>query len=287
MFRRGVARLTDSVATGCAVGGKLAAMAIKVRTHISSSRGNCIQVDCEGATLLLDCGFWSQRACHAVLDGIHGDLLVLVSHAHKDHLSDSGLKAISRRAISLRAHQCIMDQLGVRHDLENASYKPKLTAFTDMPFHFGPFLITPVAVRHAPGFPNYAFVVECGTGSAYRKLVICTDLCHAGDIAAELAGADMIYLESNHDMDLLRLNPNPASRFHLSNPHAAELVCDSVKNSGKWPQHILLGHLSQERNRPEIALQTLRDCFGQSGMRPDCTISAAPAMFASAVLVVE
>ncbi len=259
---------------------------IRFRTHMSSSRGNCIQVDHEGATLLLDCGFPRQRACNGVLDGIRGELLVLISHAHNDHLSNSALKALAKRQVPFRAHWSVEEQIRYRYDT-NGKHSPRMSAFTDMPFQFGPFHIRPVPVRHAPGVPNLGFVIECGSGSSYRKIVACTDLCEPDDIADELPDADFIYIESNHDLELLRLNWNYASKFHLSNPRTGELLVKSCSGSRKAPQAILLGHLSQQRNIPELAVRTIHEAFLSRGMDLPCPISTAPAICPSTVICID
>ena len=49
----------------------------------------------------------------------------------------------------------------------------------------------------------------------------------------------------------------------------------------------MLGHLSQERNRPEIALETIRDCFRAAEMKVPCRMIAAPAMESSPVIEVD
>ena len=196
-------------------------MVIRFRTHISSSRGNCIQVDCEGATLLLDCGFSAQYACNEVLDGIRGELLVLISHAHKDHLSDAGMKAMAKRGIELRAHHDVMRQLERRHEM-NGKHRPRLSCFMDMPIHFGPFCVRAVPVRHAPEIPNYAFVIECGAGAARRKLLVCTDLYVPGDIGGEIGDSDLVYLESNHDMETAAAALEPGKPVSPEQPQGGQ-----------------------------------------------------------------
>lgn len=72
---------------------------MRFRTLISSSAGNCLELSCEGMTLLIDCGFKAQRDLEAVLSGIKGDVAVLVSHAHTDHIGYSGMRVLAKRGI--------------------------------------------------------------------------------------------------------------------------------------------------------------------------------------------
>jgi hypothetical protein len=62
-----------------------------------------------------------------------------------------------------------------------------------------------------------------------------------------------LFVEANHDPELLRRHPNPASRYHLSNPQAAKLICHARKSSKSAPQTVILGHLSRERNTEDLA----------------------------------
>ena len=74
--------------------------------------------------------------------------------------------------------------------------------------------------------------------------------------------SDFVFLESNYDVDMLRDGKYPnilkkriASRYgHLSNLDAA-FVLEILLNSGV--KKFLLGHLSQNNNKPQIALKTI------------------------------
>ena len=55
---------------------------------------------------------------------------------------------------------------------------------------------------HAPGFPNYGFVITAGK----TKIIICTDFHDAEGVLEHFVDADFIFVEANHDLDLLREN---------------------------------------------------------------------------------
>lgn len=236
-------------------------------------------------SLLLDCGFRSQRDCNRVLDGIRGELAVLISHAHQDHLSQPGARTLSRRGIGIHAHCDAID--GLRRSWDMEDWDVKVMPFGALPFVVGPFLVRAVDVPHAPSFANVAFVLECGSGASHRKMVFCTDTYDAGAIRDELVDADLIYIESNHDLELLERFPNPASRYHLSNVKTAGTLCDAIRKGRVNPQAIMLGHLSEERNRPGLAMETLRDCFARACVHLASRVIVAPAKVASEVIVVE
>jgi phosphoribosyl 1,2-cyclic phosphodiesterase len=93
-----------------------------------------------------------------------------------------------------------------------------------------------------------------------HTLGIATDLGHMPYYITQLlAGCDDVILESNHDISLLENGPYPiylkerimSDYGHLSNDVCAECAAEIASNGVKA---ILLAHLSDENNRPQIAL---------------------------------
>jgi phosphoribosyl 1,2-cyclic phosphodiesterase len=90
---------------------------------------------------------------------------------------------------------------------------------------------------------------------------------------------DMLLLESNHDAQLLRTGPYPWSvkqrvagpNGHLSNAECALMARDCVH---RGLRHLVLCHLSQVNNRPEIALRAMRTALRGVGFRG--SLQAAP-----------
>lgn len=238
-------------------------------------------------TLLIDCGFRAQRDFDAVLNGTHGEVAVVVSHAHTDHIGQSGMKVLAKRGIPIRAHGLVAEQVCRYHDFDGWKQRPRFETFGGEPFTAGPFQVQAVPVPHAPGVPNFGFVVTCGSGASQRKMVFCTDFHDFEPIAPELIDADFIYVESNHDLELLRLHPNPASRYHLSNPKTGELLADVIWRSRKTPQAVMLGHLSKERNHPTIALETVNAALDQAGVHHEFMLTTAPLYTPSRMLEIE
>jgi hypothetical protein len=144
-----------------------------------------------------------------------------------------------------------------------------------------------VPVPHAPGVPNFGFVIACSAGGQQRKLVLCTDFYDFTRLAPELVDADFIYVESNHDPELLRLHPNPASRYHLSNPRTGDLLADAIWRSRRTPQAVMLGHLSRERNHPNLALQAINGALDRAGVHHEFLLTTAPLYAPSRAIEVE
>ena len=74
---------------------------------------------------------------------------------------------------------------------------------------------------------------------------------------------EILMIEANHDVEMLRRGPYPVmlqnrirGRYgHLSNDDAAAVA---RKCAHKGLTHVVLAHLSQKNNRPQIALETVR-----------------------------
>jgi phosphoribosyl 1,2-cyclic phosphodiesterase len=91
------------------------------------------------------------------------------------------------------------------------------------------------------------------------KIGIVTDLGYVPDsVGFHLRGCDFLLLESNHDLDMLKVGPYPWSvkqrvmgrNGHLSNAVVSDFILGSMDRS---VQTLVLGHLSEHNNHPAIA----------------------------------
>lgn len=254
-------------------------MAVVFQTLCSSSDGNCVRVTHAGVTLLVDCGYRAMWACEEAVAKIPGKLVgVLASHSHGDHIGYPPIRVLSRRGVTVWGHAKVLEQVQARLRPSQFKRSPLLKAFPGDRFHVEGFDIQAIEVPHAPGVPNFGFVIEVGEGEGRRKIVHCTDLMDGRPLLPHVADADLIYIESNHDLELLRLFPNPASAYHLSNPATGEFVGQLLRASRRPPKAIVLGHLSEERNRSELALEAVRGVIPRT--RPEwaeaIAVHAAP-----------
>jgi phosphoribosyl 1,2-cyclic phosphodiesterase len=104
-----------------------------------------------------------------------------------------------------------------------------------------------------------------------RKLAFATDLGHISpSVRRAVTGSDTGLLESNHDVDMLRYGSYPyhlknrilGDRGHLSNAAGADFAVELVTSG---TARLILAHLSEENNRPEIAFNTVAGRLGESG----------------------
>lgn len=256
----------------------------------SSSAGNCLALWTPTSSILIDCGIGTQRECREVLQAhtrqcgsLDG---VVVSHAHGDHMSHSALRVLAREGVPIGVEGRVAGQLRDRHSPGDWSHGPRLRLFPDGAFELGDFHVLPIEVPHAPGYPTFGFVITAGSGRARRKAVICTDLNDCAPILHHMADADFVFIEANHDLDLLRQRPNPNSRFHLNNVQTTKLLCHAAHRISSPPHAVMLGHLSEERNTRRLAIDEVRRGFaGQRSCVP-FDLDAAPARGPSAVVEV-
>ena len=134
-------------------------------------------------------------------------------------------------------------------------------------FTIGSIGVTPFSIPHDAAMPvGYVFSSENGRAAA------ATDIGRMNeDILSHLRGCEKVLLESNHDVEMLRVGPYPyplkqriLSDFgHLSNASAAEAALDLVNHGTK---HIMLGHLSVHNNYPETAVMETYNRLTASGV---------------------
>ena len=234
----------------------------------------------DDTTLLFDCGLKTQRDLEAILEH-HLPYLrpvdaVIVSHSHVDHIGYPALRVFQRRSVAIHGHDRVIRQVRERYELHSWPAAPHLYSFSDSAFQIGDLSIRPIEVDHEPGIPNFAFVVGHGEANTRRTMVICTDFNGCGALPDHLAGADFVFIESNHDPELLRLFPNYASRFHMSNPRTARLLCEAYALRERTPRLVMLGHLSRQRNRAELALAAVREAFASVGRTMPFELRTAP-----------
>lgn len=255
-------------------------MSLHFKSLRSSSSGNCMLIWTRSSQIVIDCGFKTQWECEKVLKKQAGRIedldAVIVSHRHGDHVCQPALKVLASHGVRIRAHRSVVKQICARHKCPDWDEPPFLHPFSDGAFQAGDLRITPMEVPHEPGVPNFGFVICHGEGRRTRKIVVCTDFYNYAGVLHHFMNANFIFVESNHDLDLLREYPNYASQFHLSNPKTAWLLYHAIRKSKAPPQTVMLGHLSQQRNRERLALGMVEEVFDRQRRDKEFDLFAAP-----------
>jgi phosphoribosyl 1,2-cyclic phosphodiesterase len=132
-------------------------------------------------------------------------------------------------------------------------------------FSIGDIDVTPFTIPHDAADPC-GFVFESQT--EFVRMAIATDLGYMPpNVKAALKRIDVLMLESNHDLEMLRDGPYPwsvkqrvLSRVgHLSNHATAEFLSRDYDGGAAY---IILGHLSESNNAPELARLAAEEAIG-------------------------
>jgi phosphoribosyl 1,2-cyclic phosphodiesterase len=146
------------------------------------------------------------------------------------------------------------------------SYLPAVEYFkAGQGFSIGEIEVSPFTIPHDAADPC-GFVFHARKESV--RMAIATDLGYVPpNVKMALKGVDVLLLESNHDLEMLKDGPYPwsvkqrvLSRVgHLSNAATAEFL---MKDYDGGAHTIVLGHLSESNNLPELARLAAEQAIG-------------------------
>ncbi|MCL2847636.1 MAG: MBL fold metallo-hydrolase [Firmicutes bacterium] len=247
-------------------------MALKICSISSSSRGNCIFVGSNKTRLLIDAGvnFNTVKRSLKVLGQDEQPLNVLITHTHSDHISN--LKSIQKYT-EANVYSYGGSRLNKKMDI-------LYNEFSLESFSIGDILVTPFNLSHDT--PCVGFTLESGDS----KISFLTDLGEANDdLVNNLYESDLVFLEANHDINMLRLGSYPihlkrrvlSNEGHLSND-ATAIIAEKLVTKGKVKQ-LILGHLSEQNNTPMLAETTVVRKLSNAGaiLGKDFSLEIAPA----------
>lgn len=250
-------------------------MSLSFQSICSSSSGNCVTLCSETTRLVIDCGLSSMKRTRQAISSLHTPLpvsAVVLSHIHSDHISYYPLRVLEECGIPVCLHTDNIAPLKEKHFNGYGFKTLKMLPYGSMPFEVGDFRIHPFEVVHNPWYATFGFDIRYQD----KKIVIATDFCKWQDIIGHFVNADFIFVESNHDLALLKKYYNPNSRYHLPNSETADLLAAVATESKKSPQAVVLGHLSSQRNTARLALQETKQAFLRAGLSMNFALFAAP-----------
>ena len=238
----------------------------------SGSKGNAVLVECDGSRMLVDCGYGTRNLTKRLktidvdprsIDGC------LITHEHTDHVS--GAAAAAKRwgwQLYATAGTASAAELTGKH-----VHRVEPGATLDFPR----MTVTSTRTPH-DATESVGFVVESRSTGARAGLFY--DIGYVTRrIASACESLDILVIESNHDEDMLRYGPySPslkrriASKLgHLSNPDAGRFAREMVTPNLK---HVVLAHLSEENNSPEVALTSMRGAMARTRFKGTITAAA-------------
>ena len=225
----------------------------------SGSSGNSIFIASDNTRVLIDAGLAGKKIDEALkhigeeassIDGI------FITHEHIDHIK--GVGVLSRKYdIPIYANDntwAVMEKnIGKikEHNIRIMDRRSSI-AIKDLEirsFNIPHDAIAPVGYTVSSGGKNASVVTDFGVFTE--------------EIRDNIIDSDIILLESNHDVNMLKFGPYPytlkrrilSEVGHLSNEDCGKALVDLIKY--KSNKRIILGHLSGTNNHPELALETV------------------------------
>ncbi|WP_180541327.1 MBL fold metallo-hydrolase [Nevskia soli] len=218
----------------------------------SGSTGNAALLATSHTRILIDAGL-SLRELSKRLASIGESCeqldAILLTHEHSDHISGL-LRLLRKRKFTIPVYSTRLTAPEI--DWEEA--EPRLQCFqAGMSFTIGDIAVQSFSIPHDARDP----VGFCFRAGGVR-IGLATDLGYIPDsLRFHLREVDLLLLESNHDIEMLKVGPYPWSvkqrvmgrRGHLSN----DVVCDFLTSDlDPWTRTLILGHLSEHNNHPEL-----------------------------------
>lgn len=236
----------------------------------SSSKGNATYIGTQETGILIDAGLslrqFSRSLAFAEIapDAVKA---IFITHEHSDHIK--GLTSIAKvLQVPIYASRETLEYLVQKDVIPPGS---TICEINRKCAHFGGIQIkaftTPHDSAHSLGY-RLTFEENGKTAS------ICTDLGHVTDeVFSNLRGSDFVLLESNYDPAMLQSGPYPrflkeriaSEQGHLSNADCGRtLLALFHEGTSKF----LLGHLSEQNNRPELAYAAALEQLAKTSALP-------------------
>ena len=246
----------------------------------SGSKANALVIEAGDTRLLIDCGLGPRvlatrlRALGIAPESITG---VAITHEHSDHIH--GLAACARKwrwpVLTSAGTHIALAEMEVTAFGDADPRRVVLTHGSDIAH--GDMDVTGVRIQHDAAEPM-AMVVTCRASGA--RIAVATDI---GEMTASVLAAfervDALVLESNHCTEMLASGPYPvflkrrilARDGHLSNTDCARALA-TLAHRGL--SHIVLAHLSEVNNAPDVARTVAGDALRRAGWRGRLAIAA-------------
>jgi phosphoribosyl 1,2-cyclic phosphodiesterase len=239
----------------------------------SGSGGNAVVVESGGHRILIDAGFSAReigkrmKAVGCDPDSIEA---IVLTHEHQDHCRGASRFA-KRRSLPVYATSGTLEGARLADPI---AYKAQ-TLRSGEEREVAGFSIIPFALPHDAREPVGVLIED----SAGRRVGLLGDCGSRTQLAwGRLREVDLLILETNHDLEMLRSGPYPwslkqrvASRHgHLSNREAADGLDDLVHDHLQW---IVLYHLSRTNNLPALAAAAVGSALDRNGCGASLVLS--------------
>jgi len=240
-------------------------ISIRISILASGSSGNATLLETEHTTLLIDAGVGRkeiERRLEALGRALPNRIdAILITHEHTDH--SNAVAQLARHwqcpaYLTESTHREIVkmfteesEKPGRKAKIERAEY-----IRAGERFQIGDVEVNAFHIPHDAADPVAFSFRTNGT-----KVAIATDLGYMPELVKQhLRKADLLILESNHDLEMLKVGPYPwhikqrvmSRTGHLSNHVVSQFLADSEVFDAQ-ARYLVLAHLSEQNNTPDIA----------------------------------
>lgn len=243
----------------------------------SSSKGNAVYIGNEQSGILIDAGV----CCKKLVSGLESNGIspkavraVFVTHEHSDHVK--GLSVFTKNyEVPVFSRSLTLEYL---EDNDLISSRCETFEVDEDPVEAGGFQVRAFDTSH-DARQSCGYRIDTPDG---KVCCVCTDLGYVTQVVHEnLCGCDLALLEANYDREMLRNGPYPfylkqriaSSKGHLCNSDSAAEIERLIKSG---TTQIILGHLSQENNTPNIAGNTVINSLSEFVYKKDYLLKVAP-----------
>ncbi len=226
---------------------------MKVCVLSSGSKGNTTYIETKNARILIDAGNSSKyiinklKELHIDPDSIDA---ILITHVHSDHVK--GLQILLK---SINPQVYMTEKMYPYLD-----FVTNYTFIEDDHFKIKDMTIEVIKTSHDTE-DSVGYIVN----NEGKSVVYITDTGYINKKYYDILSNRNIYImESNHDIEMLNNGSYPfelrkrilSDKGHLSNYDSAKYLAKFIGNN---TNKIILAHLSEENNKPDLALDTLKE----------------------------
>ena len=231
---------------------------LRVSILASGSSGNLTLLETERTRLLVDAGLGKREtlarlaAVEATVDHLDG---ILITHEHTDHCGGLPQMLGMWKAPLYVTEPTFVELKRVLPERLEKRLRGVETIHAGQRFTIGDIDVHAFSIPHDAVEP---------VGFTFRadgvKMALVTDLGYLPELVkVHLRDSDCLLLESNHDLDMLKVGPYPwvvkqrvmSRTGHLSNNAVGDYLADPEGFDGR-ARYLVLAHISQENNNPDV-----------------------------------
>ena len=226
----------------------------------SGSCGNSYVFSCGDRSVLIDAGYSWRQICLRMHDGGFDEesvMALFLTHLHPDHAHAAGIFARKTAKPVYVSRKC-RDHAVTEYLALNIPESSSFVIEPEQAVNVGPFELSCFYTSHdSAGSCGYTICCEG------KRITIITDTGkYTPEMVEEARRADLLFLESNYDVTMLRTGPYPlylqkrvaGERGHLSNDQARGLLEDAG-----YPvdRPVYLVHISANNNTPDTVAEAM------------------------------